>query len=79
MRRQSFFTLCYLDDFIGIEPTREKVCQAYNVFLEITRDPGLDLALEKCFPPTQELVWLRFNIDSANMIITIPQRRLLKS
>ena len=72
MRQQSFFTLCYLDDFVGVERSREKAGKAYAYFLHLARQLGLALALEKCVPPSQDLIWLSFHIDTVKRIETLP-------
>ena len=57
---------------------KKKAEQAYQVFQQITMELGLALAKEKCVAPSQELVWLGFQIDSARMIVTLPQEKLDK-
>ena len=63
LRNEDFFALCYLGDFIGVESSKDRLEKAYEKFIYITSHFGLDLAIEKCSPPTQSLVWLGFSID----------------
>ena len=72
LRRQGFFALCYLDDFVGVESSREKAEEEYACFLTTTTELGLELAAEKCIPPTQSLIWLGFQIDAVNMVVNLP-------
>ena len=76
LRKEGFFTLCYLDDFIGIEKTEEQAYKAYNKFMALAKDLGLDLAIEKCSPPTQKLTWLGFCIDAMAMTVTLPHEKI---
>ena len=69
LRKAGFFTLCYLDDFIGIESSRYGAEEAYGKFLSLTETLGLDLALDKCTPPAQTIVWLGFSINVISMTV----------
>ena len=51
LRKEGYFSLCYLDDFEGIEKTKEKAEEAYSRFNTLASELGLALALEKCSPP----------------------------
>ena len=76
LRKEGFFSLCYLDDFVGIESSFAKASQAYNKFLNLTSTLGLVLALDKCSPPTQSLTWLGFVIDAPAMTVTLPADKI---
>ena len=71
-----FFALCYLDDFVGIELSKEKATQAYKKLLSLTDMLGLALAIDKCTLPCQSLVWLSFNINTINMTVTLPEEKI---
>lgn len=68
--------LAFLDDFAECEGSESKAWEAYNAFLDITRMLGLQVSIEKCSEPTQNMIWLGFNIDVPTMTITIPQTKL---
>ena len=76
MRKNAHFTHCYLDDFVGVAPTREAADIAYAKFTEITSRLGLALSPDKCHPPTKTLEWLGFTISVEQMKVTIPQQKL---
>ena len=66
-----YFSLCYLDDFVGTEQTEQKATEAYNRSLKLTSDLGLALALEKCSPPVTTLTWFSFVTDTIKMSVTL--------
>ena len=76
MRKRGFNCWCYLDDFIGLQRTFERASEAFNVFLHLAASLGLQIALDKSFPPTNKLVWLGFAIDSTTMTLSIPEGKL---
>ena len=76
LRKKGHFLHCYLDDFVGVAPTRQAADAAYNDFTEITAQLGLALSPEKCQPPAKQLEWLGFNISVSDMRVTIPQDKL---
>ena len=39
---------------------------------------GLALAIDKCTPPFQSLVWLGFNINTINMTLTLPEKKMVE-
>ena len=51
LRKEGYFALCYLDDFVGVEYSKDKGTEAYARFLSLTDQLGLALALDKCTPP----------------------------
>ena len=74
--KDSFFSLCYLDDFVRFESSFEKATQAYSRLLSLAADLGLDLAPDKCIPPTIFLVWLGFTIDTVSMSMSLPPEKV---
>ena len=67
---------CYLDDFVGVEPTFEKATQAYAAILALADDLGLALSHHKCVPPPTPLSGWGYNIDTVSMSIKIPKEKL---
>lgn len=76
MSLAGFPTLAYLDDFAGAHSTFDHASQAYDHFKNITTSLGLQLAEAKCHPPAQQIEWLGFSVDTVEMSIAIPQRKL---
>ena len=67
LRQKGYFSLFYLDDFVGIESSKEKAVEAYHSFFKLTENLGLVLALDKCTSPVSVITWLGFMIDVPNM------------
>ena len=76
MRKKGHFALCYLDDFVGAARTEREAQTAYRDLLDITQELGRELSPSKCIPPTTDLQWLGFRINTANMKIEIPRDKL---
>ena len=76
MHREGVFSLCYLDDFIGVEASHEKAVEAFARFTPLSASLGLQLALDKCFPPTTSLTWLGFTIATMAMSVSIPNEKV---
>lgn len=76
MANRGFQILAFLDDFAGCEDSPERATQAYQSFTEITDALGLQLAHDKCQPPSTHMQWLGYDVDSQNMSIAIPHDRL---
>lgn len=58
MRKQGWITLAFLDDFAGVQDSERLACQAYEQFLDLADQLGLQLAKDKCEPPAQIIEWL---------------------
>ena len=76
MRSKGYHTLCYLDDFVGVEASLQQANNAYHNFLSLAASLGLQLSPQKCIPPTRSLEWLGFHVSTHNMTVTIPQDKL---
>ena len=76
IKKEGYHCLCYLDDFVGIETTKEKAIKAYKYALSTLNYLGLDISAHKCKPPCQLLTWIGYEIDTKNLIIKIPEDKL---
>ena len=76
LRNKGIFTLCYLDDFVGVEETYEDAVYGYKMAMKLLDHLGLDVAHNKCIEPTTKLNWIGYNIDAQNLIIKIPKDKL---
>ena len=76
LRKAGYFSLCYLDDFVAVEPTKEKAEEAYPKFNSYTVELGLQLALDKCTAPNKNAVRLGFCVDTDKMSVTVPNEKL---
>ena len=75
LRQKGFFCLCYLDDFVGLEATKERAKEAYAAFLTLTSQLSLAIALNKCSPPVPSITWLGFAVDANAMTVTLPREK----
>ena len=76
LRKEGYFSICYLNDFVMLELTKQKAETAYARFLDLAAKLGLDLAPTKCSPPTAELVWLGYRIDTKTMTVFLPPEKV---
>ena len=76
LRKRGHFVHCYLDDFVGVAPTKEKALDAYRDIITLTEELGLRLAPKKCTPPSKEIEWLGFRLSVTDMSVTIPADKL---
>ena len=70
-RQEGFFSLCYLDDFVLIELSRQRAVEAYASFNCIVAELGLKLA-----PLERVVTWLGFVFNTIDMSITLPKDKL---
>lgn len=76
LAQQSCYTLAYLDDYGGCDATFHQANHSYTTFKTVCRTLGLQLAEEKCSPPTTQMEWLGYLVDSVKMSISIPKNKL---
>lgn len=76
MAQKGFTVLAFLDDFAGCEQSKDKADAAYTCFLQLTASLGLSLAHAKCAPPSTAMQWLGYDIDTCNMLLSIPQDKM---
>lgn len=68
--------LAYLDDFAGCSKSQHAANLAFQDFLSLTSHLGLQLSVEKCVAPVTSIEWLGYQIDTKEMTISIPQKKL---
>lgn len=71
-----YFMLAYLDDFAGCSLFYHDALDAFKHFVSISESLGLQLAKEKCLPPSTQVEWLGYEIDSVKMTVSIPRLKL---
>ena len=76
MDREGYSLLAYVDDFCSIGRSAAAAHNAYKAFLSLMDVLGLQLAPEKCAPPSKQMEWLGFWFDTVEMTITIPPAKL---
>ena len=67
-----------LDDFLFIAKSKSDCQKALDIFLEICMDIGVPIAPDKTFSPTHKLTFLGIDLDTTNMISSIPSDKIDK-
>ena len=67
-----------LDDFLFIAPTLQKCQSALDLFIRLCQDIGVPLAPEKTEGPSQVLIFLGIQLDSVNMLASLPPDKVEK-
>lgn len=76
MARQSFHCLAYLDDFAGCEASPGVANKAFDKFMVLANELGLQLSKHKCVKPTKVIEWLGYLINTDTMTVAIPPQKL---
>lgn len=76
MNKKDCYTLAYLDDYAGANATELEARRVFQIFGELTAALGLRLADHKCCPPTKQMEWLGYLIDTDKMQVAIPPYKL---
>lgn len=71
-----FHLLAYLDDFTGCYSDQSEALKACYHFLAPTTSLGLTLANDKSVPPTQNIKWLGYNMDTRALLVFIPPEKM---
>jgi hypothetical protein len=66
----------YLDDFLVIEPTKERCILALNTLIDLLRQLGFSISWKKVEGPSQRLVFLGVLIDSVEGCLSLPLDKL---
>ena len=71
--------LHYLDDFLFVESSQtSKVGNTLKLFQEVCNKIGIPLASDKTTLPTTLLMFLGIDIDTQNLIMRLPNEKLVK-
>lgn len=77
-RMESGKLIHYLDDFLGGDKTAD-ACQAVmQVFNRVASEINVPLALDKSEGPTEVIVFLGLELDSKEMVVRVPQEKVLE-
>ena len=76
LQKKGFNGFVYVDDFLGVEASYLQAMMAFDTFIQICSFLGIQLARDKCHPPSVQVVWLGFYIDAGAMTIAIPATKL---
>ena len=78
MNKQGFVCYNYLDDFIIIDTTYEKVAAAQHFFISTLRKLGFYISWRKIVSPTQRCRFLGIDIDSEQGRLYLPAEKIAK-
>ena len=79
MDRLGFYNvISYIDDFIVVEPTRERCVQAQAVLFELLGSLGFEVSWSKCAAPATRVRYLGIDFDSMDMTLSLPKDKLDK-
>lgn len=70
--------LVYLDDFLIIEPTKEKCIETLNILIKLVRKLGFSVAWDKVEGPTNRLTFLGVELDTTHMELRLPSDKCIK-
>ena len=76
LKKKGVWSRCYLDDFVGAERDLEIANEYFELVQEVTSELGLDLAKEKCTAPAKVVTWLGYTVDTVNMTVSIPSKKI---
>lgn len=76
MGKKQYFTLAYLDDYAGCEACIGPAQNSYDTFTALAGQLGLELATQKCVPPTSDIEWLGYRIGTKEMTVSLPDSKL---
>jgi len=69
----------YLDDFITVgDPSQDTCAGNLQTILDVCRELGITVAVEKCEGPTCCIIYLGIEIDSVEMEMRLPQEKLAR-
>ena len=66
----------YVDDFGGVESTRERALAAFTALGRLLDDLGLQESKKKAVPPTTCITFLGVQFDSKNMEMSVPPEKI---
>ena len=73
MARRGFWDIVmYLDDWLIIAPSKAECRVAMETLLGLLRNLGFAISYKKVTTPTESLTFLGINIDSVDMLLTLP-------
>ena len=79
LRSQGYISVYYLDDTWLMGRTRNECLMNVNTTCNLLKNSGFLINVEKSqFEPSQRIIFLGFEIDSVNMIITLPNEKVDK-
>ena len=70
--------ISYIDDFIVVEPTRERCADSQAILFELLGSLGFEVSWTKCAAPSTRVRYLGIDFDSMDMTLSLPKDKLNK-
>ena len=70
--------ISYIDDFIVVEPTRERCASSQAMLFELLGSLGFEVSWSKCAAPSTRVRYLGIDFDSVDMTLSLPDDKLNK-
>jgi hypothetical protein len=78
LQKRGFKVMIYIDDILIIGSSKEECSRATKETIQLLQELGLRVNFEKSsLVPAQRLVYLGFEIDTADMTIRVPKHKVL--
>lgn len=74
--KHGYLSDAYIDDFSGVEKTKNKASEALTDLQTTFKSLGLEEELSKCCQPSTVMAWLGILLDTIEMSMTIPSPKL---
>lgn len=68
----------YIDDFLIVANSKEECRTQYDKFCGLLASLGFEVAVQKCVPPAQSVIFLGIEIDSISMKAALPESKLVQ-
>ena len=70
--------ISYIDDFIMVEPTRDRCVQSQEVLFQLLGSLGFEITWSKCAAPATKVRYLGIDFDSTDMTLSLTKDKLEK-
>ena len=70
--------ISYIDDFIVVEPTRDRCVAGQATLFELLGSLGFEVAWKKCAAPSTQVRYLGIIFDSVDMTLSLPDDKMQK-
>ena len=70
--------ISYIDDFIIVEPQRDRCVLAQTMLFELLGSLGFEVSWTKCTAPSTKVRYLGIDFDSSDMTLSLPKDKMYK-
>lgn len=79
LERKGVYARVYLDDIIIVSPDKQAAITDHLITRELLQKLGLPVAMDKLQPPARAVEWLGITIDTVNMTLSIPSKKVTET